>query len=206
MTTKEILDMLLELKYSYEYIYLTFMLNKSYEKSFRELLLTDEYSFLEKHITIEMVQKKISIAKKPLKYYKMDNVIDRANKKMYINTRIKKYAEFKGIPVTDVSDFYKENWKLCEKEMYQSFLSETYGTDYKHLKKKRKIFTDPKEDKDPNYNPYIECYAVDCDEKKEYRYNGKKGKVKVYRPRDINDKKYLEGINNILKTKLTAIK
>ena len=87
MTTKEILDMLLDLKYSNEYIYLTFMLNKKYENSFRELLLTDSYNFFEKHISLEMVKKKISLAKKPLKYYRMDKVLDRANKKIYIKFR-----------------------------------------------------------------------------------------------------------------------
>lgn len=136
MNKLEILDMLIELEYSPEYICLAFMLNDDYKDWFLNLINTEKkYKRFQKVITPTiatdfvktMTDEKVNLKR----YFKMKAVLERAERFKAKRHRIECYSRIMNVDIKVAYHLYCLDEKQAENDMWNKVYEETLGADYK---------------------------------------------------------------------------
>lgn len=144
MTNKELLDFLIQLGYSDDYICMCFLFMDESDKIwFLNLISTDKkYKYLGKAITSDMVDIFLESMNDTTvnlkKYFQRKHIINRANCHQYRKHRIETYSKIMGVDLDVAYYLYLEHPKECEKDMFDTDMKRLYGDDWREKYPRRK--------------------------------------------------------------------
>lgn len=137
MKNIEILQALIKLEYSPEYICLAFTLNGNYYADwFLNLINTDkQYSFLRKAMKPTIIQDFLKTMNDNTvdlnKYFKMQKVLERADRYLLKKHRIVCYSKIMNVDLNVAYHLYCLDEKQAEYDMWNTVYERTLGEDYK---------------------------------------------------------------------------
>lgn len=148
MRNIDILDYLIDIGYSDNYICMCFLFGHESDKEwFLNLISTDKkYEYLGKEINPDMVDTFLKSMNDDTvdlkKYFQMKHVLNRADCHKAKKHRIELYAKIMEVDLATAYHLYLEYPKEAEKDMNDTFLKKMYGEDYKErypVRKKSRV-------------------------------------------------------------------